>query len=175
MFVNGMKLSGIFESDLDTVDTDQLNLMKKLYLEQFTGDPKKRHQAMWLWQGFEFKPMTQSMQEAEFIDSSKMWRERVLSVARVHGALLNTVDVNRATAMVAEEITRMFAVQPVLDMVADKITQCILPLYKGGEEFAVQFLGVTPQDALRVAPASRQYQARGALGAARPAGRARPR
>ena len=145
LFKNSMRLSGIVESERETVDADEVKLMKEYLLKTYTGDGEKAHQVAFLWSQFKYKELGMSMRDAEFVEGQKMSRMRIFGVFGVHPGIVLSEDVNRANAEVGEYMTLKFTVVPMLTQFANAITR-VLPYWKSAPPAEAQFVGVVPAD-----------------------------
>jgi len=150
---NAARLSGIVESDADTMDPDQVKLMEKLFKENYVGDVDKMHQVAFLWSGFKWKEMGLSQKDAEFIEGRKMnWRD-IAGIYGVNPALVYPEGANRATAQVAEYLFARYTMAPKLTRIAEKVNKDVMPLY--GDGFTFAFVDVVPRDVVEDAAVKR--------------------
>jgi len=153
LFRNGLRLSAVVESDRETIDPQQMQLMEKMFLERYTGSPEKAYQVAFLWSAFKLRELGMNMRDAEFIEGSKMNRMRIFGVFGVHPAVVLAEDVNLANANVGEYVTLKYTVAPLLTRIASEITPMLLPeernglgLWKDAPAAEAHFVGVVPQD-----------------------------
>lgn len=149
LHMNGMRLSMVVESERKSIDLDQMKLMEKMLLERYTGNPDKAHQVAFLWEDFKIRELGLSPRDAEFIESGRMNRMKVLGVFGVHPGLLFSEDVNLANAKIAEAVTLKFTVAPILSRLAGEITSMLCGenrLYKDAQEVEAHFVGVVKTD-----------------------------
>lgn len=149
IFKNSMRLSGIVESDRDEVDPEQMQLMKKHLKENYTGDPEKAHQLLFMWQSFKYKEMGMNPRDAEFIEGSKLNRIKVFGVLGVHPGIILSEDVNLANALIAEHMTVKFTVAPMLERLASDISTVLDMWNKDGKadhKYEAHFVDVVPKD-----------------------------
>lgn len=147
MFRNGLRLSGIIESDRDSVSPDQVRAMREYFEDTYQGNPDKAHQVAFLWESFKYRDMGMNMRDAEFIEGSKMNRMRIFGIFGVHPSVVLSEDVNRANAEVGEYMTLKYTVAPQLERIASNMTLMINGVYEDGSEVVeVHFEGVIPQD-----------------------------
>ena len=144
LFKNAMRLSGIIESDVETVDPDQIGLMKKMLLEEYSGSSEKAHQVAFLWSQFKYKELGMSPRDAEFVEGAKLNRMRIFGIFGVHPSIVLSEDVNLANARVGEYVTKAFTLAPKLTRLSGDITP-ILALW-GDEKIEARFTNVVPQD-----------------------------
>lgn len=145
LYKNSMRLSGIVESDAETVDEDQLSLMEKEMREKYTGSPDKAHQLAFLWSGFKYRELGMNMRDAEFIEAQKMNRMRIFGVFGVHPAVVLAEDVNLANAKIGEYVTLKYTVAPALERIASDMGG-LMELWKDAPPAEAHFVGVVPQD-----------------------------
>lgn len=162
LFKNSMRLSGIVQSDRDTVDPAQVKLMEDMLLKKYTGDPSKAHQLAFLWSNFKYIELGMNMRDAEFTEGAKLNRMRIFGVFGVHPAVVLSEDINRANAQVGEYMTLKFTVEPMLARLAAGLSPLLNAYADGfGDADAVtgkkagalgdprleaHFVGVVPQD-----------------------------
>ncbi len=146
MFNNGVRLSGVIESDRDKIDLNEQALMQKMFNEQYAGDPLKAHQVAFLWQDFKYKQVGLSLRDAEFIDGLKMNRMRIFGVYGLHPAVILSEDSTRTDAEMGEYVTLKYTLVPLLRRIASDITPALAEFWPGERRVEAHFVNVVPQD-----------------------------
>jgi HK97 family phage portal protein len=143
-FKNSARISGVVESDKETVKPDQKEMMERYWQDTYTGNPDKAGQLAFLWDGFKFKDLGMNLRDAEYIQGRKMNRQDSFLTQRVHPALLMAEDVNRANAQTGEYLFAKYTLLPMLTRLIARLNAELMTLYDAPAE--LRCLNVVPRD-----------------------------
>ena len=131
-FENFAQLGGTLFDSTGNATPEQINSV----VAQFNSNHQskgKAYKVLGLPDGIEYKEMSQTMREMQFLDSRKDIRDKILAVLGIHKSLLGETDaVNRS---VAEEATRQLWVQtlkPKAIRIQEKYNQQLFNVYFPG-------------------------------------------
>lgn len=143
-FYNSATPSGIFRTDSMLTDEEYVRL--KSMIDKAYSGVKNAHKAILLENGLDFKPLSTSHRDMEFLEMRKFTRTEIASTFGVPLSKLGISDeVNRATAYINDYTFARNTLTPKLTMIADAITRGLLPAFKA-EGYWFEFDSVIPQD-----------------------------
>jgi len=140
---NAMRVSAILENPKEYIEPKQRKLIEQWWKEAYTG-PEKAYKPLFLWGGWKFSQLSMSPKDAEYVEGRKLNRTAILALYGVHPGLLFSEDVNRANAVVAEQMFSRITMAPKLERIAQRINLEVMPLYEDGSK--VKFVNVVPED-----------------------------
>ena len=144
VFRRGIRASGVIESDQPNISVEQRELMERYWTDTYTGDPRKAHQLLFLWDGFKFKDLGLNMRDTEYVEGRKINMRDILMVTGVHPTLLMQEGGTKATATTAEYLFAKYTLYPLCTRIAARISAEIMPLYNPNHEF--RFVNIVPRD-----------------------------
>lgn len=143
-FLTGARPSMVIESDADTADPDEVEVMKEEFIREYTGDPKTMQQVAALWGGFRAKEFSKGPKDSDFVQGRKVNLTDILAARGVHPALVTSENVNRSNAETAEYFFTKYALAPRLARIAAQFNHDLMPMYK--DDCIVRFVDVVPDD-----------------------------
>lgn len=126
----------------------EFNEFSNRWREQHQG-VARGHRVGVLEQGATWTPNTMTMNDMQFVDLSKISRDKVREAYRIHQAMLgNSDDVNRANAQTAEEVHVAWHEIPRLERTRTVANEFFLPMFgETGEDREFDFNDPTPSSA----------------------------
>lgn len=145
-FENSALPSGILYTE-QTLDSDQLELMDKRWIEKFGGE-EKTHKTAILHGGLKFEKVSLSQSEMEFLEQRRFSRDEILAMFRVPKAVLGIVeDVNRASAEAVDYIFAKRNTKPTSDSITSRLKESYLPVFGvNSDEHDIEVDNPVPQN-----------------------------
>jgi len=127
---------------------EEFNEFSARWREQHQG-VARGHRVGVLEQGATWTPNTMTMNDMQFVDLSKISRDKIREAYRIHQAMLgNSDDVNRANAQTAEEVHVAWHEIPRLERTRTVANEFFLPMFEDtGEDVEFDFIDPTPASA----------------------------
>ncbi len=118
------------------------NSLRKLYQGR-----ENAHKTAILESGLEWKPMSMSAKDMDFLEQQKFSMSKILSIFRVPKPIAAiTDDVNLANAKIAEYIFAKWTITPKLARLCAQLNEFLLPMFQGSENKFLSFENPVPQD-----------------------------
>lgn len=137
-FENGATPSGVFTTQQD-VNVESLERFKKDWRNKY-GWVKNSHKTAVLPFGMDYKTITPSQSELDFVNKRRFTKEEIFTIFGVPEALFSK-DSNLATAKVAENTFMKYTILPLAKKIETAINKKI---YK--DQGIFQFVNVVPTD-----------------------------
>lgn len=144
-FKNGATPSGVLTSEAKPTPEVQDKIKEQLQA-RYQGK-ENAFKLMVLFGGMDYKPISLSQKDMDFINQRKLSRDQILSIFRVPKPILAiSDDVNRANAETGEYVFAKFTLKPRLDFIVEKLNCELLPLFGFGEEYFLSYDDVVPEN-----------------------------
>lgn len=143
-FYHSATPSALFTTDSRLTDEEYLRL--KTMIEETYSGARNAHKALLLESGLDFKPLTSTHKDMDFLEMRRFTRVEIASAFGVPLSKLGiSEEVNRATAYINDYTFARNTLTPKLSMIAAAITRWLLPAFKT-EGLWFEFDSVIPQD-----------------------------
>lgn len=121
-FKNGASVKDVLESDQD-IGEDIIQRIISKWNNKFRW-VNNAHKVAVLPKWLKYKNVSPSQKEMDFVESRRFTRDEVLAIYKVPKAVIWITDnVNRATAIVAEQIFFKICIKPLATMIASKLSR----------------------------------------------------
>jgi len=125
-YENGTQTSGILKTD-QQLNSDVFNKLKSAIRGQYEGK-KNQFKMMFLTHGLDYKPISPSQRDMQYVEQRKLNRDQILTIFKVPKSMVAVSDnVNKATAEAENLAFARNVVKPRLDLIFDKINMFLLP------------------------------------------------
>ena len=105
------------------------------------------HKTAILESGLEWKPMSLTQKDMEFLEQQRFSRDKILSIFRVHKSIVAiTEDVNLANAKVGEYAFAKWTIKPKLERIISQLNEFYLPMFGNSEKLFFSFDDPVPAD-----------------------------
>ncbi len=147
-FYNSARPDSILTTDQKLTPIQRQSLrqdIKRLYQGR-----ENSHKTAILESGLDWKPMSVSQKDMDFLAQQKFSRDKILALFRVHKSILGiTEEVNLANAEVGEVVFAKWTVQPKIMRIVAQLNEFYLPMFKGTEGMFLSFDDPVPQNVER--------------------------
>lgn len=117
--------------------------LRKL-VRQVYGGTRNAHKTMILEHGFDFKPMSFTQKDMDFLEQQRFSRDKILSIFRVPKSVAAvTEDVNLASARTGQQIFLEFTVLPKMKRIVEQLNEFLIPMFPDAERQGM-FLSFDP-------------------------------
>ncbi len=142
-FKNGARLSGIFETEMTSVE--QTQRLKTSFDEQFTGE-RNAYKVMVAPKGVKFVSTQASAKDMDFANLLDTTAQRILAGFRVSKTILGTAesDTNRATAETADYVFAKRTIKPKMDIIVAALNNFLAPRFD--DSIYISFDDPIPED-----------------------------
>lgn len=131
------------EQKLSPSQRDELRRsINKLY-----SGREKAHKTAVLESGLDWKPMSISQKDMDFLEQQKYSYAKILAIFRVPKAIVAiSDDVNLANAKIAEYVFSKWTVRPKMTRIVAQLNEFLLPMFADSEGKFLSFADPVPQD-----------------------------
>ncbi len=142
-FQNGARMSGVFETDMNSVE--QTQRLKVAFEEQFQG-VRNAYKSMIMPKGVKWVPTQVNAKDMDFNALLDTTAERILAGFRVSKTILGTAesDTNRATAETADYVFAKRTIKPKMEMIVSYLNEFLAPRFE--EDIYISFNDPVPED-----------------------------
>lgn len=142
---NGARPSGVLTTE-KRLEAEEADTFARKIKEKYAGKDNA-HKVMVLGNGLKYEVVGLSHKDIEFLESRKFSREQVMHIFKIHRSMLGISDgVNYANAKTAEYVFAKYVLKPRLEIIQEKISQSLLPLFKNSAQLIFEFENVVPKD-----------------------------
>lgn len=142
-FKNGARLSGFFETDMNSVE--QVQRLRMSFEEQFTG-VKNAYKIAVMPKGVKFNSAQATAKDMDFNALLGMTSDRILAGFRVSKTILGTAesDTNRSTAETADYVFAKRTIKPKMEFIVSYLNEFLVPRF--GKNIYLSFNDPVPED-----------------------------
>jgi len=124
---------------------DQLERTEKKFKQKFQGLDNS-HKLLILQGGLEYKPMSLTQKDMDFMEQQRFSRDKILGIFRVPRTALGiTDDVNRANAEATDYIFAKRKIKPVMQRITEQLNEFFVPLFANSENMFLDYDDPVPE------------------------------
>lgn len=124
---------------------DQLERTEKKFKQKFQG-LDNAHKLLILQGGLEYKPMSLTQKDMDFMEQQKFSRDKILGIFRVPRTALGiTDDVNRANAEATDYIFAKRKIKPVMQRITEQLNEFFVPMFPNSENLFLDYDDPVPE------------------------------
>lgn len=145
-FYNSARPDGILTVKMKRMNPEQIDKLKASLKVSHTG-LQNSHKTMILSGDMDYKQVSLSQADMEFMEQQKFSRDKILGVFRVPKAIVSqTDDVNYASAKTAENIFAKYTIKPKLERIFSQLNEFLLPMYPDGDTLFLDYESPVKED-----------------------------
>lgn len=145
-FYNSARPDSILKTEQKLSDKQKQSLRSDI--NRLYKGKDKAHAVAILEAGLDWKPMSLSQKDMEYLEQQRFSRDKIFGIFRVHKTILGlTEDVNLANAKVGEYVFAKWTIKPKLERIVAQLNEFYLPMFQDAENLFFSFDDPVPQDA----------------------------
>jgi len=144
-FKNSARPAGLLKTD-QKLNSRVLERLRHEFSKTYHG-VNNAHKTMILEAGLDFKAMSVSQKDMDFLEQQRFSRDKILSIFRVPKPTIGlTEDVNRANAEATDYIFSKRTIKPKMQRLIEQLNEFYLPMFSDGENLYFDFTDPVPED-----------------------------
>ena len=142
-FKNSARPDGVVEKDGE-IGEDEYNRLKADFEQQHRGT-MNAHKVLILTNGLQWKELSRSQKEMDFIEQRRMSRDEILAMFRTPKSVIGIVeDVNRANAEASNYIFALRTIDPLMKKIVTTLNEFLVPEF--GDNLKLSYESPVPED-----------------------------
>lgn len=144
-FFNSARPDSLLTTDQKLTERQRQTL--KQDIRKIYQGKENAHKTAILEQGLDWKPMTFTPKDMEFLNQQKFSMMKILSIFRTPKPIVAVSDdVNLANAKVAEYVFAKWTIVPKIERIISQLNEFYLPMFSGTENMFLAYTDPTPAE-----------------------------